>query len=149
MTLAPPEGRRPLRDIVLLRRVVLSVVLAAAFVTLIWGLNLHQDPDPAAGLPVSIGALAPKPASPNVAPQSTVFYELVPGYNHLSLTIEGTQIPDDQVDRIQVGRTRISFSPGPGKALGQLPKGLVRVNVAFARAADTTTLYYSWNFNVG
>ncbi len=39
------------------------------------------------------------------------------------LTIDRREIPDDQLDRIDVGRNRVSFAPGPGQEIESLDEG--------------------------
>src|SRR5437764_1319935 len=52
--------------------------------------------------------------------QTQVYYELDPSYDGV-LQINGVEIPEDQVDRLSTGRTRIGFTPGPGKELSRFP----------------------------
>ena len=151
--MASPDGggavpRRRIRDVVSARSVIVSVGLAAAVAGLVIGFNLHKEPINGLNLPSGIGAIYPKAGAPNVQEQTTVFYEVQPGYDG-SLTIKDRVIPEDQIEHLQVGRVRIGFTPGEGKEFTKLPGGHVCATATYFRRDDPSAQSnFSWCFDV-
>lgn len=52
------------------------------------------------------------------------------------LTIDRRDIPDDQLDRIDVGRNRISFVPGPNQEIESLDEGRHCATLTYWVTAD-------------
>ncbi|MCU1458831.1 MAG: hypothetical protein JWL73_2923 [Actinomycetia bacterium] len=67
-----------------------------------------------------------------------------------SLVIDGTNIPDDQVDRVPA-LGQLSFRPGPGKEFERLEPGshTVTVNYHLQQSANRDRGTYSWSFTTG
>jgi hypothetical protein len=142
---APAVARRPL---VTRRRIVYTVVLAGAAVALVAAFTIHPDPvavprDPA------VVAVSPKENDTDVR-QTTISVDLATTYSG-SLRFDGVTIPDDQVDRIQTGYNRISFTPGPGKEFRSLPAGRHCAAVTYWPTGQdpvNTSKTYAWCFNL-
>lgn len=105
---------------------------------------------------------------PNAAEprQTEVRAELISGYEG-NLTVNGVPIPEDQlegsIDPDSVSpeelrrygirpnnRNRVSFKPGPGKAVESLPQGEVTVTVSWSkdRQPGVETGSFTWTFTV-
>jgi hypothetical protein len=66
-----------------------------------------------------------------------------------SLVIDGTNIPDDQVDRVPA-LGQLSFRPGPGKELERLEPGTHTVTVTYhEQRSNRNRGVYSWSFTTG
>ena len=111
------------------RRIVLSVLLALSAVGFVAAFAMHHETAPPVSSDASVGTLYPKPGA-LVQRQTTVFFEVDASYQG-SLSIDGHAIPDDQLERIPVGRTRIAYTPGPGKELPKLRPGRVCAIASF------------------
>ena len=139
--------RLPAPRLVTIPRVVMSVLLALAGAGLYVAFTLREDPTPAAGRPPQVRTVSPEPGSLQLR-QTEIFVELDPSYTG-SLVINGTPIPDDQVQVVR-GLSRVSFIPAPGKEVTALPPGVACAAVRFrpvsagAGAGGT----YRWCFNV-
>ncbi len=94
---------------------VLAVVVAVAVVALLSVSGERTTVDPGA-----VERLMPAHNS-RVLQQEAVGIDLAPGYD-ASLTLNGTPIPADQLDRT-TGLNIVMFQPGPGKVIEHLPPG--------------------------
>ncbi len=66
-----------------------------------------------------------------------------------SLSIDGRVIPDDQLDRIDVGRNRLSFTPGEGKEFTALAEGQHVASLTYwltANGPESAGPPFSWRF---
>ena len=129
------------------RRVVSSLLLTVAFVGIVVAFILHDDSPNPLLRPRAVRAIAPEPASLQLR-QTEIFAELDPLYRG-GLSVNGTEIPDDQLDIIE-GLNRYSFTPGEGKEVDELPPGRNCAVVTFDQAANpgTDPGNYRWCFNV-
>lgn len=65
------------------------------------------------------------------------------------LAIDRRDIPDDQLDRIDVGRKRISFTPGEGKEIPALDEGRHCASLTYWRTdagEESAGRPYTWCF---
>lgn len=139
----PPAGPRLLTA----RRAVTSVLLAVAFAGLYVAFTLHDDsPDPRLR-PPALRVVSPSPGSLQLR-QTEIFVVLEPAYR-ASLTVNDTPIPDDQLDVI-AGLNRVSFTPGAGREIAELPPGRTCAEVAFDLLTDPADepATYRWCFTV-
>ncbi len=139
----PPAAAR----IFTFRRVVSSVLLVVAFGGLVVAFIMHDDTPNPRLRPRAVGTVSPEPGSLQLR-QTEIFVELDPAYTG-SLTINGTVIPNDQLDVIE-GLNRYSFTPADGKEIDELPPGRTCAVIAFDQAvnpgADPGS--FRWCFNV-
>ncbi|MGI8686191.1 MAG: hypothetical protein ACR2MO_14075 [Acidimicrobiales bacterium] len=129
------------------RRVVSSVLLAVAFGGLVVAFIMHDDTPNERLRPAALRAVSPEPASLQLR-QTEIFVELDPAYT-ATLAVNGTVIPDDQLDVIE-GLNRYSFTPGEGKEIDELPPGRSCAVVRFDQAVNpgTDPGSFRWCFNV-
>ena len=129
------------------RRVVSSVLLAGACAGLVVAFIMHEEDPELAARPRQVTSISPEPGTLQLR-QTEIFVELDPAYTG-TLLINGTSIPEDQLDVIR-GLNRLSYTPGAGKELRRLPPGRNCAEVAFEPAvgAGGDTGRYRWCFNV-
>lgn len=129
------------------RRLVSSVLLAVAFVGLYMAFILHDDSPNPKLRPQAVRTVSPDPGTLQLR-QTEIFAELQPAYRG-TLSVNGTVIPDDQLDVID-GLNRISFTPGEGQELEELPPGRTCAEVSFEQITDPDVEpgRYRWCFNV-
>jgi len=139
--------------LITVRRVIISVILAAATAALVFGFSLSRSPtkaplynDPA------IAELTPKPGDlvlrqdrvgVTLRPYFTLAQESSPG-----LLINQTGIPQDQLEYIP-GLNQYFFTPGARKEVPHLPVGRVCVGLHIKPigAPDSQSHSFSWCFN--
>ena len=129
------------------RRVVSSVLLAVAFAGMYMAFILHDDTPNPKLRPSAVRTVSPEPASLQLR-QTEIFVELQPAYRG-TLAVNGTAIPDDQLDVI-VGLNRYSFTPGEGQEISELPPGRTCAVVTYELVTDVNAEpgSYRWCFNV-
>lgn len=141
-----PAAARPTR-IFSVRRVVSSVLLAVAFGGLIVAFTMHDDKPNPRLRPRAVRTVSPEPDSLQLR-QTEIYVELDPTYTG-TLAVNGTPIPDDQLDVIE-GLNRYSYTPGEGKEIDELAPGrtcaAVTFDLAVTPGGDPGT--YRWCFNV-
>ena len=121
------------------------MLLAVSFVGLIAAFIMHEEEPEAVARPRQVAAISPEPGTLQLR-QTEIFAELDPTYVG-SLSINGTPIPDDQLD--VVGLSRFSFTPGEGKELRSLPPGRNCAEVIFRLAVGGGEPgRFRWCFNV-
>ncbi len=101
------------------------------------------------GLPAAIVAIQPRNGE-LIRPQDTITAQLRSDLTG-ALVLDGQEIPVSQLVRA-VGPGEISFRPGPGKDLSQLPPGEHSVTVEYwvaAKPRPTRPATFSWSFRVG
>jgi hypothetical protein len=78
-----------------------------------------------------------------------VFAELRPGFDG-SLVIDGRAIPDDQLNRLSTGNTRLAFTPGTGKEFTQFRPGHVCAVLSYFPTGQSpaSAHQYQWCFNL-
>lgn len=144
-------GKAPRRSggkdrIVTLPRVVMSVLLAFAVASMYVAFNEHDDSPNPRLRPQAIRAVSPLPASLQLR-QTEIFVELAPPFRG-ALTVNGTPVPDDQLDIIE-GLNRYAFTPGEGKEIEALPPGRACAVVDYTSADPSAPGgTYRWCFNV-
>jgi hypothetical protein len=130
------------------RRIVYAAMLTVAAVAFVAAFLIHPEPTKPAR-PPGVVAVSPAEGAKDVR-QTTVSAELAAGYDGELTDIAGRVIPKDQVDRLQTGGLRLSFTPGPDKAFTSLPAGRVCATVRFWPQAEgeQTAQNYSWCFQL-
>jgi hypothetical protein len=134
------------------RRIVISLILAASFVGLGYGLSLSRGTTkPLIYSDPSVKALTPQPGDLALR-QARIGVTLTPDFtlaeaNAIGFSINGTGIPQDQLEIIP-GLNQYFFTPGSGKDVSQLPPGRNCVSLRIKRAADPTDQGhpFSWCF---
>jgi len=141
-----PSAAGPAR-IFTFRRVVSSVLLAVAFGGIAVAFILHDDTPSPRLRPRAVGTVSPEPDSLQLR-QTEIFVELDPTYTG-TLAVNGTVIPDDQLDVIK-GLNRYSFTPADGKEIDELPPGRNCAVVTYDQAVNpgTDPGTFRWCFNV-
>ena len=131
------------------RAIVLSVLVAAAIVGIGYAFTLNEE----GGQPVlkdsAVSHVFPEPGD-QVPRQDTIYVELVVPYTGV-LRIDETEIPEDQLVRLQIGNsTRVAYTPGPGTETGALRPGRHSATAIFWEAEKTReqARTFSWNFTV-
>lgn len=130
------------------RRVIYVLLLAVAATSFVMAALLTAEPEPP-DRPADIVAVSPVENANDVR-QTTVFAELA-GDVDGALIIRNTEIPDDQVDRLQTGNLRLSFSPGEGKEFESFPAGKSCARVEYwprGQQRETTSKAYAWCFTL-
>jgi hypothetical protein len=129
------------------RRVVSSVLLAIACGGIVAAFIMHDETPPEGARPTAVGTVSPEPGSLQLR-QTEIFVELDPRYSG-TLSVNGTVIPDDQVDLIE-GLNRYSFTPGEDKEIDELPPGRTCALITFDQTVNpgTDPGRFRWCFNV-
>jgi hypothetical protein len=129
-----------------------AIIAITVLVALNLGIVLLNESDTSQtgpkALPVDIEAVSPLPGQ-LTGLVDTVTVDLADRYTGV-LLIDGVEIPEDQLDRVQ-GIQTVSFRPGPGKEISQFRAGDNTVTVKYwdGRLQDRPAkgLYsYSWTF---
>jgi hypothetical protein len=140
------------RPLITPRRIVISVLLAACAVGLIYGASLGRpDNKPIVYSDPAIVSLTPQPGE--AAPrQARIGATLATPYtlaqqNADGMSINGQGIPQDQIEVIP-GLNQYFYTPGPGKEVSSLPPGRNCVALLIKRVTDPTDLGhpFSWCF---
>ena len=135
------------------RRLVISVILAAAAAGLVFGFSLSRSQsttplyrDPA------VAELFPRPGD-QVLRQDRVGVTLKPDFtlaqdNSPGFLIGQTGIPDDQLEVIP-GLNQYFFTPASGKEVAQLPAGRVcaSLHIKPVGSSDSQSHSFTWCFN--
>lgn len=130
------------------RRVVISLLLAAAIVGIVWAFSMHDETEPVRLMHEGVKVVSPAPGEQNVQQQSTVFVELASGYTLDALRIEGDAVGGDDLEHI-AGLNRWSLRPADGKAVERLPGGRVCATAEFHRTGeDVASETFPWCFFV-
>lgn len=139
-------GRRPFFTV---PRLVMSVLLAAALVAMVYAFTLHEETPPVRYTHTAIRTVYPAPGH-LLNRQTTVFVELQPGYTVRALTIQGRSIGGDDLEVI-TGLNRYSYTPGPGKLVEQFDEGRTCAVAEFSdsNAPGAPLQTYEWCFSLG
>ena len=136
---------RPRRPFFSLQRLVISVLLAGAIVTLVVAFTLHEDTEPIRLTHEAVRTVSPKPGE-TVLRQTEVFAELETGYTLDALRIDGQAVGGDDLEHI-AGLNRWSFTPGEGKAITRFDPGRTCATAEFhADAAADNPQTFTWCF---
>lgn len=140
-----PAAAAPTR-LFTVRRVVSSVLLATAFGGLVVAFIMHDDTPTSPLRPRAIVAVSPEEGSLQLR-QVEIYAQLDPTYT-ARLSVNGTVIPDDQLDVIE-GLNRYAYTPGEGKEIDELPPGRTCAVVTYdlAVAENDEPASYRWCFN--
>lgn len=127
------------------RRVVLSLLVAGAFVLIVVGFSLTKETDPKVTI-TDTAVLAVYPAGGNLdLRQAVIGFKLHPAYKG-RLVVDGAPIPDDQLREV-VGVNDFLYQPGPGTETGALEPGRHQATVIlWRRGQEERTRSYSWTF---
>ena len=124
--------------------VTLGVLVAAAGIVLaVW---LTRGGEPASAYPSGLQSVTPVPGA-NVPHQSPIGARLEAGWQ-LTLVINGTPIPADQLDAGTTQLGEFFFSPGDGKAIEKLRSGRSCARLSATPTIDTeaASFTYEWCF---
>jgi hypothetical protein len=140
----PAPAKKPL---VTRRRVVSTALLLLALVLFVSAFRIHPEPTKE-DRPPAVVAVSPGNGDTDVR-QTTLFAELRAEFDG-ELSFDGQAIPKDQLDVIQTGNVRLSFTPGPGKAITSFAAGHRCATVSyFPRAEGAASITnYSWCFTL-
>ena len=129
------------------RRVVSSVLLAVACAGLYMAFILHDDSPNPKLRPQAVRTVSPEPGTLQLR-QIEIFAELQPTYRG-TLAVNEIDIPLDQLEIID-GLNRISFTPGEGQEIEELPPGRTCAELTFRPVGqdDVEPGRYRWCFNV-
>ena len=132
------------------QRIVISLLLAIAVVGIVFAFQLAQEPeDVVVQRDSRVVNIFPRQGD-TVLRQDTVFAEVVFPYTGV-LTLDGVEIAEPQLKRIQVGSaTRLSYTPGPDTITGFLHAGRHNAEVVFWRPEDgrEKASSFRWTFDV-
>lgn len=133
------------------QRIVISLLLAAAVVGLVVAFQSSQEPeDVVIQRDSRVLAVFPKEGG-TILRQDTIYAEITFPYTGV-LHVDGVEIPDPQLQRIQVGSaTRISYTPGPTSVTGYLRPGdqhTVELEFWNPERGRDTSVRYPWKFGV-
>ena len=147
MTATVPATRRDQ-----LRRLVILVVVLACVGGLALAVQHTRRGDEEIAITggnVTVELLTPTQNQTQVNQQAQVGIDLTFGYDVESLVINGTVIPEDQLQRFP-DLAAAYFQPGPGKVLEQLPAERVCATASIRTVANTGKQVQpvSWCFNV-
>lgn len=143
------EAARPMSPMTRTRRrVVYGVLLTIAFGCLIAAILLSADPEDIQR-PTGVVAVSPVENATEVR-QATIFAEVDADYEAV-LFINRTEIPKDQLDFLQTGNLRVSYTPGQDKEFERFPSGRNCARVVFwpiGQDRATTSRDYGWCFTL-
>jgi hypothetical protein len=129
------------------QRIVISVLLAASVVGIVFAFQMHKETED----PVRVGTVERvfPPPGQAMLKQDTIYADLAFPYTGV-LTVDGVEISEPQLRKIQVGdATRLSYTPGPSSLTGSLGAGKHHAVVRYwqpERPAEVSG--YSWDFSV-
>jgi hypothetical protein len=129
------------------RRVVYTVLLTVAAVAFVAAFLIHPEPT-TPDRPPAVVAVSPEEGATALR-QSEIFAELGPDFAG-ELVFDGKAIPMDQLDVIQTGNVRLSFTPGAGKEFTAFPVGRHCATVMYYPRAEgpASTTSYGWCFEL-
>ena len=141
------QRRTDRRRATIVRRVVLSLLVAFAVALFVFALNLHHDPAPPVFTNEAVEATYPNAGDLDLR-QARIGIDLKSGYT-AELSIDNTPIPKDQVE-VVVGLDQYFYQPGPGTATGALSPGRHCATADITKVTDPTNPQsrYSWCFQV-
>lgn len=133
------------------QRIVISLLLATAVVGLVVAFQSSQEPtDVVIQRDSRVLAVFPKERG-TILRQDTIYAEVTFPYTG-ALRVDGVEIPDAQLQRIQVGSaTRIAYTPGPTSVTGYLRPGdqhTAELEFWNPERGRDTSARYSWRFAV-
>jgi hypothetical protein len=132
------------------QRIVISILLAAAVVGIVFAFQMAQEPkDKIVQRDSRVAAVFPKDAD-IILRQDTISADVVLPYTGV-LRIDALEINEPQLKIIQVGSAnRLSYTPGPATVTGYLHAGVHRATVIFWKPDDgrAKASEYSWSFSV-
>src|SRR5881394_2017697 len=130
------------------RRVVISIILSLAGVLLVYGFSSARETSTKVTYTdAAVEDTFPKPGDLDLR-QMRIGIDLKSGYT-TELLIEGTPIPDDQVEKV-TGLDQYFFTPGPGTATGALDPGRRCATALIRRIGEPpgTGRKFVWCFQV-
>jgi hypothetical protein len=129
---------------------VISVLLAASVVGLVFAFQAAEDPEDKVVLRDSRVNVVFPPPGDSILKQDTIYAEVELPYTGVML-IDGVEIEASQVEHIQVGdATRFSYTPRPGTVTGYLSSGVHKAAIVFwlpEQGRDRSSRY-SWEFRI-
>jgi hypothetical protein len=127
------------------RRIVISLILAAAVALLGYGFNSARDNTAPAFTDVAVEGTYPRAGDLDLR-QARIGIDLKSGFT-AELQLDQTPIPIDQVE-VVVGLDQYFYTPGPGTETGALAPGRHCAIAAIRRVGDPNDpgRKYSWCF---
>jgi hypothetical protein len=108
------------------RRVVLTLITAAALFAFVFAFTLGDDSPSPADRDDAVEFLHPPPGTPLEVRQAQVGIDLAPGWTGvLSIEVPGRpplQIPEEELNRVEP-LNQFFFQPGPGRVFEEFPPG--------------------------
>lgn len=142
------ESYGGVRDLVTMRSVVISVLLALAGGGIIYAFASSADEAPPRRLGGAVEAVSPEPGSLAVR-QDTITADLAAGYTGV-LLVRGVEIPEDQLRRTP-GLNLVSYTPGPDTETGPLSPGQARITVVYwpaGQSRQANAQRFTWEFTI-
>jgi hypothetical protein len=136
------------RDLITLRSVVISVLLAAAGAGIFFAFTSSKDEPPPVRVGGAVEAVSPQPDTLALR-QDTITADLAAGYTGV-LLVRGVEIPEDQLHRTP-GLNLVSYTPGPDTETGPLAPGKARLTVVYWPTAETreaSSERFTWEITV-
>jgi hypothetical protein len=134
--------------VTLRQRIVISVLLAASVVGIVFAFQMHHETED----PVRVGTVRrvfPPPGEAMLR-QDTIYADLTFPYTG-ELAIDGIEVSEPpQLKRFQVGdATRVSYTPAPSSVTGTLTAGKHHAVVRYWLPERPDEINgYSWDFTV-
>ena len=140
----PPLFKHPWRIAI----VVLGVVAVLNLGALLLNKSDTSTVTKAGSLPATIISVEPQPGS-EIDPQGTITVQLQTDLTG-TFVIDGQEVPLNELQNVpELGE--VSYRPGPGKGLEELPQGELHVTVEYwlqTKPRPTNPSSYSWSFRV-
>lgn len=132
-----------------MRRAVYALLIGVAAGLLWWGASLKADPVEPSMVDAAVENLQPPFDSPGAPRQTPITIDLAPGWTGI-LQVNGIEIPEDQLVRNEP-LNQVTFVPGPGQEIEQLPAGRVVVRAIIWRplageTRDNGSRVVTWQF---
>lgn len=146
MTASAPGGSRP--PLVTTRRLAISLVLAVAVAALVAAFAMHQETEPVRLTNTAVRVVSPAPGE-RVPRQTTVFVELVVGYELDALQVNGRAVGPADME-ILTGLNRFGYTPGEGKPIEEFDPDRNCATAEFHRAGEPVEPgdEYTWCFSL-
>ena len=132
------------------QRIVISILLAAAVVGIVFAFQWAEEPEDAVVHRDSRVTNTFPNDGDTILRQDTISADVAFPYTGV-LILDGIEIPEPQLKSVQVGnRTRLAYTPGPDSITGFLRAGRHNAEVLFWRPEDgrDKASRFPWQFTV-
>jgi hypothetical protein len=134
------------RPLFTVQRLVISVLLAAALVTLVVAFTLHEEVEPVRLTHEAVTDVSPEPGDTLSLRQTEVVVQLKVGWVLDALQIQNRAVGGDDLAHV-TGLNRWSFTPGEGKSIERFDPGRTCALAEFhATATPDDRQTFSWCF---